>query len=60
MAQILFSFNNEERGRLHVALVRAQGDILYQLENVKSDRKMLVEEYEDLEKLAGIIQRSFK
>ena len=61
---MLFNWDNKERDRIYVGLIRAQGDILYQLNNkeVKTRRgaKILRDEYDDLERIAKIIQKSFE
>ena len=63
---MLFNFNNEERNCLYVALIKAQGNIIEQLKspNLNSRnyplKKKLAKEYDDLERMARIIQRSFE
>ncbi len=56
---VTFEFGPRERSRLYVALVRAQGDISMQLRGNSPDKKKLAKEYDDLEKIAKIIQRTF-
>ena len=56
---MLFTFDDNDRDRLFVALMRAQGDILHQMESDTSDKEKLRREYVDLQKIAKIIQRSF-
>lgn len=57
---MLFQFDDNDRDRLFVALMRAQGDILHQMENAESDKEKLRKEYTDLQKIAKIIQKTFE
>ncbi len=63
---MIFDFNKEERNCLYVALIKTQGQIIEQLKSTNiNDRnhplkKRLAKEYDDLEKIARIIQRSFE
>jgi hypothetical protein len=57
---MIFNFSDEDSRCLFVALMRAQGDILVQLETQDCDRIKLKEEYTKLERIALNIQRTFK
>ena len=54
-----FDFGPRERSRIYVALIRAQGDIIEQLRGTSPDKKKLAKEYDDLERIAKTIQRTF-
>ena len=57
---MLFNWDNNERDRIFTALIRAQGDILENLKYGKTDKEKLKDEYNDLERIAKIIQKSFE
>lgn len=57
---MILNFGNDAERytkRLYVALIRAQGDILTQLETNSSNKEELKNEYRDLEEIARQIQR---
>jgi len=54
-----FEFGSFDRSRLYVALIRAQGEIVTQLQGNSTDKKQLAREYDDLERIAKTIQKSF-
>ena len=56
---VTFEFGPRERSCLYLALVRAQGDIAEQLRGNSPDKKKLAKEYDDIEKIAKAIERTF-